>query len=69
MPSGLQEQAVLIERGIDAIGISSAGDRPLSESEDGLASLDPDALGGFGRAALSLVFALDDASGAARARA
>ncbi|MDQ2939023.1 MAG: hypothetical protein M3R23_00665 [Actinomycetota bacterium] len=59
IPSGLQEQAVLIERGADAIGISSAGDRPLPSSQDGLGSLDPEALGGFGRASLSLVFALD----------
>jgi len=59
IPSGLQEQAVLIERGVDAIGISSAGDRPLRSSQDGLGSLDPEALGGFGRASLSLVFALD----------
>jgi hypothetical protein len=59
IPSGLQEQAVLIERGADAIGISSAGDRPLRSSQDGLGSLDPEALGGFGRASLSLVFALD----------
>ncbi|HEY8625210.1 MAG TPA: hypothetical protein VIL82_04320 [Solirubrobacteraceae bacterium] len=59
VPSGLQEQAVLIERGADAIGISSAGDRPLPASQDGPGSLDPNALGGFGRASLSLVFALD----------
>lgn len=59
IPSGLQEQAVLIERGADAIGISSAGDRPLPASQDGPGSLDPEALGGFGRASLSLVFALD----------
>ena len=59
IPSGLGEQAVLIEHGADAIGISSAGDRPLPESQDGLASLDPAALGHFGRATLSLVFALD----------
>ncbi len=59
IPSGLQEQAVLIEHGVDAIGISSAGDRPLPASEDGPGSLDPAALGSFGRAALSLVFALD----------
>jgi hypothetical protein len=59
VPSAMQEQGVLIESGIDAIGISSAGDRPLSESKDGLDSLDPDALGSFGRAALTLVFALD----------
>ncbi len=61
VPSGLQEQAVLIERGLGAIGISSAGDRPLSESDDSLDSLDPGALAGFGRATLSLVFALDAA--------
>jgi len=60
IPSGLQEQAVLIERGADAIGISSAGDRPLPASQDGPGSLDPNALGGFGRASLSLVFALDN---------
>jgi hypothetical protein len=59
IPDGLQEQAVLIEHGIDAIGISSAGDRPLPPSRDRIASLDPVALGGFGRAALSAVFALD----------
>lgn len=59
VPSGLQEQAVLIEQGVDAIGISSAGDRPLPSSEDGLASLDPGALGAFGRSTLSLIFALD----------
>lgn len=62
IPSGLEEQAVLIDRGIDAIGISSAGDNPLPRSEDGLGSLDVTALGGFGRAAQSLVFALDGLS-------
>ncbi|MGH2982383.1 MAG: hypothetical protein ACRDKV_10120, partial [Solirubrobacterales bacterium] len=62
IPSGLQEEAALVERGVDAIGISSAGDRPLPSSEDGLASLDPAALGDFGRATLSLIFALDRAS-------
>jgi hypothetical protein len=59
IPSGLMEQAVLIEHGIDAIGLSSAGDRPLPASQDRLAALDPQTLGGMGRAALSLVFALD----------
>ena len=62
LPTGLQEQAVLIERGADAIGISSAGDRPLPASRDDLADLDPGALGSFGRAALSLIFALDRSS-------
>ena len=59
VPSGLQEQAPLIDRGVAAIGISSAGDRPLAESQDGLGSLDPGSLQSFGRASLSLVFALD----------
>ena len=59
VPSGLLEGAVLIDRGVDAIGISSAGDRPLPESDDGAASLDSAALGSFGRSALSIVFALD----------
>lgn len=59
IPSGLQEQAVLIEHGIDSIGISSAGDRPLPSSEDGPGSLDSATLGSFGRATLSLLFALD----------
>jgi hypothetical protein len=62
IPSGLLEGAVLIERGLDAIGISSAGDRPLPPSQDHLGSLDANVLGGFGRATLSLVFALDGAS-------
>jgi hypothetical protein len=61
IPSGLQEQAVFIDRGVDSIGISSAGDRPLPASQDRLASLDSGALGSFGRATLSLMFALDGA--------
>ena len=59
IPSGLGEQAVLIRGGVDAIALSSAGDRPLPESRDGRGSLDPDTLGRFGRAALSLTLALD----------
>jgi hypothetical protein len=59
IPSGLGEQAPLIDRGFDAVGLSSAGARPLPASEDGPGSLDPAALGGFGRATLSMVFALD----------
>jgi hypothetical protein len=59
IPAGLGEQAVLIDHGVDAIGLSSAGATPLPESEDTLGSLDPSRLGSFGRASLSLVFALD----------
>ena len=50
---------MLIDHGSDAIGISSAGDRPLPRSQDGPSSLNAEALGNFGRASLSLVFALD----------
>src|SRR5512133_2310891 len=59
LPSGLGEQAGLIENGGDAIGLSSAGDRPLPASEDRRGSLSSETLGAFGRATLSLVFALD----------
>ncbi len=59
IPAGLGEQAVLIDRGVDAIGLSSAGATPLPASEDRLGSLDASRLGSFGRAGLSLVFALD----------
>ena len=34
LPSGLGDQAVLIQRGIDAIGLSSAGEPPLPVAED-----------------------------------
>lgn len=61
IPSGLGEQSVLIEQGSDAIGISSAGDRPLAPEEDRLDSLSAATLGDFGRAALSLAMALDAA--------
>lgn len=59
IPSGLGEQAVLIQHGADAIGISSAGDRPLPVADDGLDSLSANTLGNFGRATLSLTMALD----------
>ena len=40
LPSGLGEQAVLIEEDIDAVGLSSAGERPLAVAAD-----QPDDLG------------------------
>ncbi len=36
LPGGLGEQAVLIARGIDAVGLSSAGERPLAPADDQL---------------------------------
>jgi hypothetical protein len=62
LPSGLGEQAVLIENGLDAIGLSSAGERPLSTSEDQPESLSPSSLGAFGRTALLLAVTLDAAT-------
>lgn len=58
-PSGLGEQAVLIENGIDAVGLSSVGERPLPVAADQPADLSEAALGDIGRAALLLVATLD----------
>ena len=62
LPSGVGEQAVLIPRGIDAVGLSSAGERPLAPSDDQPEDLSPAALGDIGRTALLLVATLDDSS-------
>jgi hypothetical protein len=63
LPSGLGEQSVLIEDGIDAVGISSAGERALPPSRDGSDSLSAVTVGQFGRAALALVAVLDAVPG------
>jgi len=62
-PTGLGDQAVVIEHGIDAIGLSSAGERPLAASQDQLANLSTSTLGDFGRTALLLAVTLDAAPG------
>ncbi|MDX6662124.1 MAG: hypothetical protein QOG09_226 [Solirubrobacterales bacterium] len=59
LPSGLGEQGVLIERGFDAISLSSAGERPLAPAGAGPEALSADTLGQFGRATLALMLALD----------
>ena len=61
LPSGLDEGAVLIPRGIDAIGLSSAGERPLPVAEDQPEDLSASTLGDFGRTALLLTATLDAA--------
>jgi hypothetical protein len=61
-PSGLGEQAVLIERGIDAVGLSSAGERPLAVPDDQPDDLSAATLGDLGRTALLLVATLDGAA-------
>ncbi len=62
LPSGLGEQAVLIENELDAIGLSSAGERPLPASRDQPEDLSPSTLGDFGRAALLLAATVDAAT-------
>jgi hypothetical protein len=62
LPSGLGEQAVLIERGIDAVGLSSAGERPLPVADDQPDDLSAATLGDLGRTALLLVATLDGAA-------
>jgi hypothetical protein len=61
VPSGLGEAAALLEEGLDAVGISSAGERPLPPSDDGPDDLSLASLSRFGGAALSLVETLDAA--------
>jgi hypothetical protein len=62
LPSGLGEQAVVIAHGIDAVGLSSAGERPLPVADDQPNDLSAATLGGLGRAALILVATLDGTS-------
>ncbi len=62
LPSGLGEQAVLIEGGIDAVGLSSAGERPLPVADDQPDDLSAETLGDLGRTALLLVATLDGAA-------
>jgi Peptidase family M28 len=62
LPSGLGEQAPLIETGVAAVALSSAGERPLPVSQDQPEDLSPDTLGGIGRAALQLVGTMDGAA-------
>jgi hypothetical protein len=63
IPSGLGEQAPLIAMGVDAVAISSAGERTLEPSRDQGEDLSVATVGEFGRAAQSLVQALDAAPG------
>jgi hypothetical protein len=59
IPSGIGDQAPLIAEGVDAVAISSAGERPLAPSADGPDDLSAETLDGFGRAAQVLVGELD----------
>jgi hypothetical protein len=61
IPSGLGEQAPLVEMGADAVAISSAGERPLEPGRDQEADLSVVSVGNFGRAAQAVVQAVDAA--------
>lgn len=64
IPAGLGEQAPLIEMGVDAVAISSAGERPLEPSRDQEGDLSVVTVGEFGRAAQAVVQAVDAAPAA-----
>ncbi len=61
IPAASGEQAGLIDDGLDAIALSSAGELPLPESESGRDHLAPATLEQFGPTLLALVAALDAA--------
>jgi Peptidase family M28 len=61
IPSGLGSQGPLIRSGLDALRISSSGEPPPGTGEDAIDSVNAESLDNFGRAALSLMLALDTA--------
>ena len=63
IPSGLGEQAPLIADGVDAVAISSAGERPLATADDQLDDLATQSVDAFGRSIQSAIGALDVADG------
>ena len=58
-PMAAGEQSVLISEGLDAIGISSAGEKPLEPTEDDEEHVSPASLEEFGAAALGMLLVLD----------
>jgi hypothetical protein len=59
IPVGLGAQAPLIAEGIDAVAVSSAGERPLAPAADGIDDLSDRTLDAFGRAAQIVVGEVD----------
>jgi hypothetical protein len=59
IPSGLGEQAPLIEEGVDAVTLTSAGERPVPPTADQPDDVSTGTLATTGRAALQTVLALD----------
>lgn len=64
LPSALGEQGPLVESGLDAVRLSSAGERPLPPDRDTIDGIEGDTIERFGRSALSLLVAVDGAPGA-----
>lgn len=63
VPSGLGEQAPLIDRGLSAVTLSASGERPPNPGADVLPSLSSASVGGFTRAAYDIVLSLDATAG------
>ena len=63
VPLGVGDSAVLLSRGVNAVGFSSEGDLPLDPDDDTPLNVSAQTLGQTGRAALSLFLALDASSG------
>jgi peptidase M28-like protein len=64
LPSAIGEQGPLIEAGVPTVRLSSDGELPLEPSRDTIEAFNPDTFDRFGRAALSLILALDGSPGA-----
>jgi len=60
-PAGVGAQGPLIEAGLDAVRVSSAGELPLDPSEDLPENVSAASIDRFGRATLALMLALDGA--------
>jgi hypothetical protein len=63
LPAGLGEQGPLVEAGLPAVRLSSDGELPLDPSKDTPDNFNTDTFARFGRAALSLMLALDASPG------
>jgi Peptidase family M28 len=64
LPAGLGEQGPLIEAGLPAVRLSADGELPIESGRDTPQAFDNDTFDRFGRAALSLILALDASPGA-----
>jgi hypothetical protein len=64
LPAGLGDQGPLIEAGLPAVRLSADGELPVDPGRDTPESFDNDTFDRFGRAALSLILALDGSPGA-----